>query len=105
MKKKIIFVAVCAVLLLILASSSYGELDPKYKTRAHPWGHMESPSLPRNQDLDVLLVVISPYWVLLLNHPYLSNHPNHHKIESIRLPQFDSSIKLNQGTNEKSIAR
>ena len=41
MKKKIIFLAVCAVLLLILASSSYGELDPKYKLRGHPWEEVD----------------------------------------------------------------
>ncbi len=97
MRKKITFMVVCVVLLLIFTSSGYGGGNGKYVLLAHPWGHMESPSLPQNQDLDVHLFIISPNWVLLLNHP--------HNTKTVRKPQFDNSIKLNHGTNEKSLAR
>jgi hypothetical protein len=41
MRKKIILLAVSAVLLLFFASSSYGELDPKYVLRAHTWNEAD----------------------------------------------------------------
>jgi len=41
MRKKIIFLAFCAVLLLIFMSSSYGELDPKYVLLGDPWQEMD----------------------------------------------------------------
>ncbi len=40
MKKKIIFVAICAVLLMIFTSISYGGGNGKYILLAHPWDHL-----------------------------------------------------------------
>jgi hypothetical protein len=40
MKKRIVFVGLCMVLLLIFMSSAYGGYDPKYKLKAHPWDEM-----------------------------------------------------------------
>jgi hypothetical protein len=40
MKKRIIFIGLCFVLLLVFVSSSYGGEDPKYKLKAHPWEEM-----------------------------------------------------------------
>jgi len=40
MKKRIIFIGLCFVLLLIFTSSSYGGEDPRYKLKADPWEEM-----------------------------------------------------------------
>jgi hypothetical protein len=37
MKKRIVFVGLCMLLLLIFTSLSYGEYDPKYREKADPW--------------------------------------------------------------------
>jgi hypothetical protein len=53
MRKKIIFLAVCAVLLLFFASSSYGELDPKYiRLTEHPWNEADLSS-PHQDNTEV----------------------------------------------------
>jgi len=45
MKKRLFFLGLCLVLLLIFTSLSYGGYDPKYKLKAHPWDEMNlSPS-------------------------------------------------------------
>ncbi len=48
MKKKIICVAFCLILFLIFTALSFGDIDPKYKARGHPWDHMLSPPVPED---------------------------------------------------------
>ena len=56
--KKIMFMVVCAVLLLIFMSSSYGGIDPKYVVREHPWDRCLSPRIEDNLNLNLVTVVI-----------------------------------------------
>ena len=60
MKKKIILLVLCAVLLLIFTSLSYGGFDPKYKDRilGHPWDDMLSPASNDAAAVDVLMLRI-----------------------------------------------
>jgi hypothetical protein len=64
MKKEIIFLVLCVILLLIFASSSYGELDLKYVLRGHPWG---DPCLSPGSNItivSVLMFSIGPNMIL-----------------------------------------
>jgi hypothetical protein len=58
MKKKIIFVAICAVLLMIFSSISYGGGNGKYILLAHPEQEFLSP--PRGDQFDDVLLVALP---------------------------------------------
>jgi hypothetical protein len=56
MKKRIIILGLCFLLLLIFTSSVYAGFDPKYKQRAHPEQELKSPA---NEDqFDVFLLVL-----------------------------------------------
>lgn len=78
MKKKIIFVVLCAVLLLLFTSLSYGQ-DPgdpmdgfqvdgdqadgfqeyeEYRFREDPWDHLQSPPVGEDENFDVVTIVI-----------------------------------------------
>lgn len=62
--KKIIFVAICPVLLLIFTALSYGGFDPRYtRLLEHPEQELLSPQCPPQGDYfeDALLVVV-PNW-------------------------------------------
>jgi hypothetical protein len=93
MKKKIILLALCGVLLLIFTSSSYGGFDPKYKEReqADPWQHQISPEVEDDQDLEIALLAISPEFCLVFIF--------HCKIQNFRSPgelakqSLDSSVE------------
>ena len=62
MKKKIILLVLCAVLLMIFTSSSYGGFDPKCKTPmlARPDQELKSPPM-EGQSHDILILII-PTW-------------------------------------------
>jgi hypothetical protein len=85
MRKKIIFLAVCAVLLLIFMSSSYGGPDPKYvRLMADPWDRMLSPKSDDN-NLDVILLAFNPDYCFMFT--------------------FKSKVKdFKELTNQKSIS-
>ena len=60
MKKKIILLVLCAVLLLIFTSSGFGGFDPNYMEREEgdPWEHKLAPELDDNQNLNLVLLVV-----------------------------------------------
>ena len=62
MKKKIVLLVLCAVLLLIFASSSYGGFDPNYMEReeADPWQRFTSPSSDGEPLVGVRFVRVTP---------------------------------------------
>jgi hypothetical protein len=68
MKKRIIFIGLCLVLLLVFTSLSYGAYDARYKLKEHPWGHLESPAFPYDPGQDQLLAVMIPGIVLWINY-------------------------------------
>jgi type 1 fimbria pilin len=64
MKKKIIFLVLCVVLLLTFMSSSFADIDLKYKLRGHPW---DDPCLTPAGDttsINVLMLSIGPNTIL-----------------------------------------
>ena len=67
MRKKIIFVAFCLILFLILTTLSYGwGPNPKYdRLRGHPWDRMLSPKPDDNHNQDVILLAINPNFCLM----------------------------------------
>jgi hypothetical protein len=67
MKKKIIFMVFCLMLFLIFTALSYGDIDPKYKARGHPWDHMLS---PRASDDEAVQFEVSMFLV-----PFSLNTP------------------------------
>jgi len=86
MKKKIILLAVCAVLLLFFASSSYGEVDPKYiRLMEHPWEHMLSPKIDNDQGYNLVVFVIYSRFYLV----FKSQH------------NFENSIHFDKRTDQK----
>lgn len=98
MKKKILFVTFCLILFLIFTALGYGDIDPKYKARGHPWGHMLSPRPDDNQNLDLVLIVINPdLYILFGFQSKVENFRNSdelakHKSDSY-LKQYDSLTK------------
>ena len=62
MKKKTILLALCAVLLLIFTSSSYGGFDPKYleRLRERPDQELKGPPM-EGQSHDIVIVIV-PNW-------------------------------------------
>ena len=68
MKKKIILLVLCAVLLLIFTSLSYGGFDPNYMEReeADPWQRYTSPSSDGEPLVEVRLVRVTPHLILLV---------------------------------------
>ena len=78
MKKKIILLVLCGVLLLIFTSSSYGGFDPRYKERmqAHPDQELLTPA-NGDRSHDVLLLMV-PNWTGLSLFIYVENDPPKH---------------------------
>ena len=68
MKKKIILLVFCFVLLLIFTSSSYAGFDPKYMEREQedPWQRFTSPSSDGEPLVQVRVVRVTPYLILLV---------------------------------------
>ena len=68
MKKKIILLVFCFVLLLIFTSSSYAGFDPNYMERelADPWERYTSPSSDGEPLVEVTLVRVTPHFILLV---------------------------------------
>ena len=71
MKKKIVLLVLCAVLLLIFASSSYGGFDPNYMEReeADPWQRFTSPSSDGEPLVGVRFVRVTPHLILVVGIP------------------------------------
>jgi hypothetical protein len=90
MKKKIIFLVLCAVLLLMFTSSSYGGFDPNYMEReeADPWEHQLSPTLDHSQDSNLVLLIANPGSFLIFRFP----------------PKAESRRDLHQSPFEKSVS-
>ena len=65
--KKITFVVLCVVLLLIFTSLSYGwGPNPKYdRLREHPWEHALSSKPDNNQTLNLVVLVINSHFYLI----------------------------------------
>jgi hypothetical protein len=61
MKKKILFLAIFAVLIMIFTASSYGGIDPRYvRLQAHPDQELLSPPISHNgnnQDAFILIII------------------------------------------------
>jgi hypothetical protein len=93
MKKKIIFMAFCLILLLIFTASSYGGPDPKHKLREDPWEHMLSPKPDNNQNLELIVLVINPHFYLIFKSP--SRAENFRNLTELTNQKSDDSIKHN----------
>jgi hypothetical protein len=92
MKKKIIFMAFCLILLLIFTALSYGGADPK-KLREDPWQHMLSPKPDNNQNLELVILVINPHFYLIFKSP--SRAENFRNLTELTNQKSDDSIKYN----------
>lgn len=95
MKRKIICVVLCVVLLLIFTSSSFGALNPKYKYRmkADPWEHVEkAPKQNDDQSPDFILVVIGPDVCLVFK--FQSNMENSRNLDELTNQRSNSPVKL-----------
>jgi hypothetical protein len=68
MKRKIILLVLCAVLLLMFTSSSYGGFDPNYMEReqADPWERFTSPSSDGEPLVGVRFVGVTPHLILVV---------------------------------------
>ena len=62
--KKIILGTFCLILFLIFTALSYGDIDPKYKARAHPWSDMVLSPGNDTPVVDVLMFSIGPNTIL-----------------------------------------
>lgn len=61
MKKRIIFLVFCVVLLLIFTSLSYAKPDPRYeRIQEHPDQELLSP--PHGDQVQDVLLIIIPNW-------------------------------------------
>ncbi len=60
MKKRIIFMGLCLMLLLVFTSLSYGEYDPKYKVKADPWSDLLKSHSADTSGVDVLILWTGP---------------------------------------------
>jgi len=94
MKNKIIFLAVCAVLLLFFASSSYGELDLKYVLLGHP---DQEPllSAPNGDQFDDVLLLITPNWNRISILIYIKNDSHDESSNSQRVKALEVNFKPN----------
>lgn len=79
MKKKIILLSLCAVLLLIFTSSSYGGFDPRaFPMKEHPDQEVLSPG--SSERPDGLLLLIRPncsglFFILWAENPFPRQNP------------------------------
>lgn len=64
MRKKIIFLVFCAILLFIFTSLSYGGPDPKYRLREHPWSDLCLSPSDNTTIVNVLMLSIGPNTIL-----------------------------------------
>jgi hypothetical protein len=71
MTKKIILLVLCAVLLLMFTSSSYGGFDPNYMEReeADPWERFTSPSPDGEPLVGARFVRVTPHLILIVGIP------------------------------------
>ncbi|MHA1774624.1 MAG: hypothetical protein ACTSXO_10965 [Candidatus Heimdallarchaeota archaeon] len=79
MKKKIICVVLCVVLLLIFTSASFGAYDPDwYRFREHPWSDMLLSPGNDTPAVNVLMLSIGPNITLtfILNRTISSSNEN-----------------------------
>jgi hypothetical protein len=77
MRKKIIFLCLCVVLLFIFTSLSYAGFDPKAKPlREHPDQELLAPA-NGDRSHDVLLLMV-PNWTGLSLFIYVKNDPPKH---------------------------
>ena len=93
MKKKIILLVLCGVLLLIFTSISYAGFDPNYMEReeADPWDRQLCPQLDGDQSSNFLVLSVS--WDLYLVFGVPS------KLEN--LSNLHGSISQKLGTSHK----
>ncbi len=66
MKKKIVLMVFCLMLFLIFTALSYGDIDPKYKVRGHPWSDLLAPPGNDATVMNVLMLSIGPNTILTI---------------------------------------
>jgi len=94
MKKKIIFLVLCVVLLLIFTSLSYAKPDPRYdRLRGDPWEHVLSPRPDNDQNLELVILVINPHFYLIFKSPCRTE--NSRNLTELTNQKSDNSVKHN----------
>jgi len=94
MRKRIIFLVFCVVLLLIFTSLSYAKPDPKYdRLRGDPWEHTLSSKPDNNQNVELVILVINPHFYLILKSPCRAE--NSMNLTELKNQKSDNSIKHN----------
>jgi hypothetical protein len=78
MRKKIIFVAFCLILFLILTTLSYGwGPDPKYdRLREDPWQRCLSPGLNEEPTIEIILIKVNSHFIVFLEIPKNPDNDN-----------------------------
>lgn len=96
MKKKIILLVFCVVLLLIFASLSFGDMDPRYKelVRGHP---DQEPllSAPNGDQFNDVLLLITPNWNRFSLLIYIKNDSHDESPNSQRVKEQKVNFKPN----------